>query len=209
MAVKADGLLNKQRLETLIDGVYAIAMTVMVLNLSVPAGRNISSTADLLRALPDLGSQILAYVISYLILASSWMRNNRDMLRLNSVNRPLARSLLLTLLFVCLVPFTTALMNDYSGLVVAEMLFHLNIFALGMLSWQRYRHLRQHRHLIVEDEEERSLKAGSLRAGVSFIGAPLAGMALALWWPQWSTLTYLFVPVILQKFKPHRKEAAV
>jgi len=67
------GELKKDRLETLIDGVFAIAMTILVLNLSIPGTLNITSSGELLSAYYGMIKVLKNYIISFVVLGSIWL----------------------------------------------------------------------------------------------------------------------------------------
>jgi uncharacterized membrane protein len=101
------------RLETFCDGVFAIALTLLVIDIKVPASEGIGTTRDLWRALGHLGPSIFAFVLSFAIILITWV-NHHGFLRL--VNKPSALFvyangfLLLTVVFM---PFPTALLGAY------------------------------------------------------------------------------------------------
>jgi formylglycine-generating enzyme required for sulfatase activity len=70
---KPKEFISKGRLDALTDGVFAFAMTLLVVNLDLPEDFHPSSAAELISALVDLGGTLIAYVITFLVLASFWL----------------------------------------------------------------------------------------------------------------------------------------
>ncbi|MCD4829450.1 MAG: DUF1211 domain-containing protein [Candidatus Cloacimonetes bacterium] len=196
-------LLSKTRVEALTDGVYAIAMTLMVLNIEVPEHHVVESANDLLRSLRSIGPQLFNYVLSFAILMMLWIRNNREQHRLKNISKIYTHYTLVSLMFVCLLPFTTSLMGSYSGMVVAEVVFHLNLLALGTLTWLRYCHLRKYTHLLHTGAETSINKATSVRLVLSLLVVPLVGLAITPFSPSFSSLCYLLIPLIALSRKAH------
>jgi uncharacterized membrane protein len=97
------------RMEAFSDGVFAVAITVLVFGLR-PSGHG-SLTHQLLHAWP----QYLAYVVSFLTIGIMWMNHHTIMAHVERVDRPLLVLNLLLLLGVVAVPFPTALVADHLG----------------------------------------------------------------------------------------------
>src|SRR5947209_19285421 len=67
------GLIEKVRLDALTDGIFAVAMTLLVIDLKFPEQFHPASIEDFLRGLAELQTQFLVYVISFLVLGLRWM----------------------------------------------------------------------------------------------------------------------------------------
>ena len=100
------------RLVSFSDGVFAIAITLLVLNLHIPV---LNAHQTLLQALADQGKEYLSYALSFLLIGQVWI-NHRALFRL--VTRPTHRMLianLFLLLTIAILPFPTALLARYLG----------------------------------------------------------------------------------------------
>ena len=101
------------RLETFCDGVFAIALTLLILDIKIPSLERIDSTNDFWLALRHLLPSILAFLLSFIIILITWVNHHGT---LNIVNKTSAAFffangfLLLTIVFI---PFPTALMGEY------------------------------------------------------------------------------------------------
>ncbi|MFB8113787.1 TMEM175 family protein [[Kitasatospora] papulosa] len=109
---RAGGEKNAERLTALSDGIFAIAMTLLVLDVRVPPDLTAQGFRDAVRGvLPDLG----AYALSFMILAAFW-RDHRRIVEL--VPRFEGRTLKLALVWlgaIALVPFPTSLLSEYAS----------------------------------------------------------------------------------------------
>jgi uncharacterized membrane protein len=110
-ARNVDGRIRTGRLEAFSDGVYAIAITLLVLEIGVPAG----SEEDLIGALLDEWRSYLAYLVSFATIGASWLAHSAMTQHLEAVDRTLVRLNLLLLLVVAFIPFPTRLLAEYSG----------------------------------------------------------------------------------------------
>ena len=103
--------LSTGRLEALSDGVYAIAITLLVLDIAVPA----HAGAHLLRSLAHQWPSYLAYVVSFSTIGASWLGHNVITEYLDRADAAFIRLNLLLLAFVAFLPFPTRLFADYIG----------------------------------------------------------------------------------------------
>jgi uncharacterized membrane protein len=103
--------LRTGRLEALSDGVFAIAITLLVLDIALPAG----ASRHLLRSVGELWPAYLAYVASFSTIGSIWLGHNAITEYLERVDATFVRLNLLLLLFVSFLPFPTRLFADYIG----------------------------------------------------------------------------------------------
>ena len=69
--------ISKGRLDALPDGVFAFAMTLLVVNLDLPEDFHPSSAAELISALLGLGGTLIAYVVTFSVLATFWLARAR------------------------------------------------------------------------------------------------------------------------------------
>ncbi|MCF2532422.1 TMEM175 family protein [Yinghuangia soli] len=100
------------RLLALSDGVFAIAMTLLVLDITVPPGLDPAAFRDALRDLPP---KLGAYALSFAIIAAFWRDHNRHLRHLRAVDGVLMHVTLLGLGLIALLPFPTTLLSEYGG----------------------------------------------------------------------------------------------
>jgi len=104
------------RLEAFSDGVFAIAVTLLVLDIAVSA----NAGHHLLRSIIDLWPAYLAYVVSFSTIGAAWLAHNAITEYLDRADAAFVRLNLLLLLFVSFLPFPTRLLADYIGEVSPE-----------------------------------------------------------------------------------------
>lgn len=100
-----------QRLEALSDGVFAIAITLLVLDLAIPATPH--TTRHLLNAIGDEWPGYLGYIVSFSTIGAIWLGHNVITDYLDHADTTLLRLNLLLLLFVSFLPFPTRLLAEY------------------------------------------------------------------------------------------------
>jgi uncharacterized membrane protein len=128
-----------ERLAALSDGVFAVAMTLLVLDLHAPAAEAVHSEGDLQQALLKLAPRLLTYLMSFLTLGIFWHGQQTQLNHFAEGNRNLAWIHLAFLFAVTLLPFSTALLAEFIGYRTALLLYWLNILLLGLVllaSWR-------------------------------------------------------------------------
>ncbi len=104
------GMISKGRLEAFSDGVIAVAITILVLDLRVPPPSGEGSLAARLGA---LWPNYLAYVISFVAIGIMWINHHAMLRRLAAVDHSVLVLNLLLLLCIVVLPFTTSLLSTY------------------------------------------------------------------------------------------------
>ena len=127
---------NLDRLAALSDGIFAVAMTLLVLDLHVPLAAQVHGERELLAALAALGPQWITYGMSFLTLGIFWAGQQTQLNHLAEGTRDLTWIHLGFLFAVTLLPFSTRLLAEFFAYRTALGLYWLNIFVLGaMLFW--------------------------------------------------------------------------
>lgn len=122
---------NAERLAALSDGVFAFAMTLLVLDLHGPAAEAIHSEQALWAALQHLGPRLLMFAMSFLTLGIFWVGQQTQLNHLERSQRSLTWIHLFFLFAVSLLPFSTALLAEFPQYRVALLAYWLNILLLG------------------------------------------------------------------------------
>jgi uncharacterized membrane protein len=198
-----------QRFEALSDGVFAIAITLLVLDLAVPTTGH--SSRHLLNAVADDWPGYLGYLVSFSTIGAIWLGHNALTDYLDQADRTLLRLNLLLLLFVSFLPFPTRLLAEYvttdRAERVASTFYGLTLLiCAGLLSvlW-RY---AWHAHLVRPDvhDVELSLLRSRLTPGLGiYVLVILVGLLV----PVAALVGYLLIalyfvfPVRLPRRRPH------
>ena len=121
------------RLAGIGDGIFAVAMTLLVLGLAVPAATRVHSESDLWQAMRTMGPSLLVYVMSFMTLGIFWVGHGTQVAQLARSNRHYAWIQLAFLFAVTLVPFSTALLAQFSSYHLALIEYWLNIALMGLM----------------------------------------------------------------------------
>jgi len=129
---------STERLAALSDGVFAVAMTLLVLDLHIPAADGVHTESDLIHLLASLAPRLLVYMLSFLSLGIFWVGQQTQINYFARSDRDLTWVHLGFLFVVSLMPFSTALMAEFFAYRTALVAYWLNILFLGLLlllSW--------------------------------------------------------------------------
>jgi uncharacterized membrane protein len=120
-----------ERLAALSDGVFAVAMTLLVLDIRAPAVEAVHSEPDLWKALAALEPRVLMYMMTFLTLGIFWVGQQTQLNHLARSDRALTWIHLAFLLAVTVTPFSTTLLAEFTAFRSALLLYWGNIVALG------------------------------------------------------------------------------
>lgn len=169
-----------ERLLTLSDGVVAIALTLLVLQLRVPATSELAdanSAADLAGQLAKDSSQFLSYAVAFYVIAQFWLAHHRLFAQIRGHQEGLAWWNFAFLFTISVMPFTSELLGMYSNNPLAVDIFALNLL-LASVSTQVTARYSRRQGLLKPDADERTLATGRTRA-ISFSAVILVSIGLA------------------------------
>ncbi len=124
----------KARLDALSDSIFGVAMTLLVLELDLPAEFQPHSSGDLLNALLGLLPKFLAYALSFVVLGLRWLANVQMRHKAEAVGRQYGLWWLLYHLLVTCMPFSTMVVSRYLSQTPSIWLYAGNTLLLGALS---------------------------------------------------------------------------
>jgi uncharacterized membrane protein len=128
-----DPPVSTRRLEALTDGVFAIAATLLVLDLTVKDLGQIADNDQLVTGLIGLRSVFLSFFISFALLSLLWATHVRQFEFISSANHTLMLLNSARLFGVVLIPFTTSINGQYEGMTAGRILLPINfLFVIGM-----------------------------------------------------------------------------
>ena len=132
--------MKQSRLENLADGIFAIVMTLLVLELKVPALSGVPKIQDLPELLRESLPALLAYILSFAVLFTYWRAHNYIVSGFaKGIDIWLTNINAVFLFFVGLVPFTSYVLGRYSESQAAIILYGANVIAIGLtLFWMRH-----------------------------------------------------------------------
>jgi len=189
------------RLEAFSDGVFAVAITLLVLNIRIPGldlpPSRLLSGSDLWHALGDEWPMLAAYVTSFAMIGIMWLNHHRLFTHIKRINTVLVLLNLLLLMFIVFVPVPTALLAEYverpdqhAAAIVYSGTFFLTACCFNLL----WRYASYNNRLLGKDVDSRAIKDISkqylfgplvylIAFALAFVSTPatiIASFALAL-----------------------------
>jgi uncharacterized membrane protein len=136
--------MEKSRIAALVDGIFAVAMTLLVLDLKLPESVKISSDPEVWRQLLELTSRFSTYALSFIVLGTFWIGHHSLFHFVRKVNRNLLWLNLLFLLFITLLPFSTNLLSGHSHLQIPVVVYGINLLLISLISLLQLSYLAHH-----------------------------------------------------------------
>lgn len=189
-----------RRLEALTDGIYAIAMTILVLSLPLPQIKGPSNEDDIIQHFNIYAGLFKTYAMSFLLLGSFWVFQLRIFRHISQSSLEHIWVNLMGLLVVCLIPFTSSMLGYHSHTFSANLVFHLNIFLVSLCFLLQCAVLIRAPDLIAPGHDKTQVHR-ILRLNMVLPGVSLLGLAISIFDAPISPMVYLTVPVIINMLK--------
>jgi len=133
-----------QRIEAISDGVFAVALTLLVLDIKVPVSELIKTEGDLFNSFCALTPKFLSYFLSFLTLGIFWTGHSAQFIYIEKSDRHLNWLSLFFLLFVSVLPFTTAFLGEHIQFRLSIGIYWFNIFVLGFMLYIHWQYAAKH-----------------------------------------------------------------
>jgi uncharacterized membrane protein len=189
-------MFSKARLDTLSDGIFGVAMTLLVLDVRLPDDFHPKDAAELVQGLLDLWPKFLPYVLSFGVLGLRWLANIEMRTRAEYVNREYVNWWLLYLLFITCVPFTTIVVGRFGHFAPAIWLYAGHTLLIALV-WLRLVHITPH---LEQGDHLRHRQLSAMLLIVSSLLAmtlSLVNSRIALW-----ALALNFAAPLIRKWRP-------
>jgi uncharacterized membrane protein len=147
--------LTTSRIETLGDGVFAISMTLLVLNFERPVNLDV---VLLPKILMDLWPQLISYFLSFIALGSLWVGHHNQYHWIQFSNRTFLWINIFFLSFVALIPFSTTLLQTHQQQQLAVLAYGINLVICLVLLYIHWDYAT-YKHRLISD----SLKHKTIR----------------------------------------------
>jgi len=157
------------------DGVFAIAITLLVLGLGIERGL---SGGELANAIFDQWDNLLAFAISFAVIGRFWVVHHRFFAEVDAFDGRLLGLNLLYLAWVVLIPFSSEVLGEYGGETPAVVLYSINLAAVVLVGLWMGVDARRRGLTSIDDETHRETRIRSAYiAGVFLLSVPLAFLA--------------------------------
>ena len=185
-------LWSPDRVVALSDGVFAIILTILVLELRVPPDL---SQESLRAVFEELRPTLVAWVISFLITGMYWVVHRDLFARVRFVNRDLVWLNLLFLLPASLIPFAASVLGEYPREPFAIYIYGIVVIAVSVLRLTNYWYLVRRPRLLWAGDVSNKTGVGFALAAAPIVVYALA-MALAATSPSVSVALFFSVPIL-------------
>jgi len=203
--------LPPNRIEALADGVFAVAMTVLVLEIHVPQLPEGAAPEALSKALLALGPKIASYAVGFILLGTLWVGHHYQFAYIRRTDRGLLWINLFFLLAVAFLPFCVGLLGSYGTLALPCILYGCVLLFAGACLLGQWIYATSDHRLVSASLDEAIVRALRDRVAVGMVGygaalatafvSPIASLVLYAGMP----LLYLLPGRIDRHVKPRRQ----
>lgn len=151
---------NKREIERFIlftDAVIAIAITLLVIDINVPAIESLKSSSQIWELLGKSKFEVLGFVISFMVISNFWVIHLKIFSKIERYTNTLIKINLIFLLFVTMISFITRFLVDYPGNMVSVSLYSLLIILISIIQIMIVMHVGKY-ELVTDDELKRLQK---------------------------------------------------
>jgi uncharacterized membrane protein len=192
-----DNAKEEQQLERLVffsDAVFAIAITLLALDVRAPAAPPGSySAGQLADLILGLWPKYLSYVISFLVIGLYWMAHHRYFGQIRRYDSRLIWLNLLFLMGIAFIPYPTSMLGEYGTAAQPTVTLYAAVLAAtGLLALAIWRYASHDRRLTDPDLSEATVRAYSLRAGLAVL-VFLSSIVIAVFNPMLAAFSWALV----------------
>jgi len=184
--------LAPDRVLTFTDGVFAIVITILVLDLKVP---DLASGQSLGDSLEEMRPTFVSFVISFLIVGMYWAWHRGTFAQVRYIDTSILWINLLYLLTVSLIPFAASMLGEYPDEASALHLYGAVLVAVTLVRILLYWYVGRHPGLLWQDSSEKAQRLGIVTAAAPLV-VYIVAMVVADAWPTLSLVLYFAMPLL-------------
>jgi uncharacterized membrane protein len=193
-----------ERLTFFSDAVFAIAMTLLVIDIKVPEPA-VSTDEAWLQALANLIPHFVGFVLTFYVVGALWAAHHRTFGRLSHYDPSIVWPYLTLLMVVAFIPFPTALMSTHFTDRVPQMFYAFTLVVAGLCQYRLVKRALRRPYLYKDVTEDDV--AVAIRRSLGMPGMALVAIVVAVWWPGLSNLPLMMTPffvMLLARMKKTR-----
>jgi uncharacterized membrane protein len=182
-------MIAKTRLDALTDGIFAVAMTLLVIDLRFPPDLRLGSSQELIGAIRDLlWGPFVAYAISFFVIGARWRTISRLGGTRAHVGKTFVRWAFVHLFFITCMPFSTMVVGRHIDLAAAVWLYAANTALAAGAAWWLVR---------ASEAEEDTGQASEANVTLpALVGIALLSVGVSLLSPRLAMWTYALVLLV-------------
>lgn len=184
---------STKRVEALVDGIFAIAMTLLAFDLKVSSIIESIANFNIMSVISNIWPHFLIYAISFIILGFYWIEHLTQYDYIIATNKYFLWINIVFLMFIAYIPFSTGILIRYLGEQFSFILYGVNIISIGILSYFHWWYVNFH-HLVSKNTTPiivSTIKKSILIAPIMAIVSIFISF-FSLWF---SLVVYIFVPI--------------
>ncbi len=189
------GVMPKNRVEALVDGIFGVAMTLLVLDVKIPQGLGRLTDEQIIARLIDLSANFRIYFISFVMLGLFWIGHHVEFHFVRNVDRRLLWINLVLLFGVTMVPFSTSLLGEYGDVRTPAIVYGINLILVASMYWLQLEYLQRHPHL-ASGALTRTAALRFKRRAIIFLLVPALSIVVAFFLPSLAGHLYFIVIVL-------------
>ena len=191
------------------DAVFAIAITLLVIEIKVPTLEQGASTPLLIAALFMIVPKMVGFLVSFLLIGQTWIEHHRMSLFIGKLNQGLLWKNILLLLCVAFLPFATAVMSEFYYLNIAICFYAVSFAVLGLAKAAFWRHAVKN-NLLSHDADIHQVRRIGRRVWATPITCGAVTIAAGAGIP-YSYFGFMFIPLVafaLDRTVPKKRRSA-
>jgi uncharacterized membrane protein len=185
--------MESRRVEALADGIFAISMTLLVLEVHVPSLAATVSAGELGRGLLQTWPKLAAYCGSFLILGVLWIGHHNQFHYIRRADRPFLWINILFLMWVGFMPYCTALLGSFMGNHLAAAVYGGALILTGTILYAEWRYAATH-GLLSDEATPEIVEATGKRIRLGLLGYAIA-LAVSLLSAPVGLALYVLIPL--------------
>jgi len=190
-------------MEMLTDGVFAIVMTLLVLEITVPQLSHSEVASKLPNQLFELWPVILSYAMSFILLGFFWIYHHDQFHYIKRVNRILVWITVFYLMIIAFIPFSTSLLGEYGDQQISVVIYGINIAMAAFGAYVQWWYATRNHRLVDSDLDPVFIKIMSRRG---LVGPIIYLIAIGISFISIQVSLILYIAIPLYYLVPARKE---
>lgn len=187
--------ISKARIEAFSDGVFAVVMTLLALELFDQRLSEAKTVTDLNNALFTLWPKVVSYIISFAVIGVFWIGHHTEFRYITHTNNRHLWINILFLLCISFLPFSAALLGEHYHYQMAVVIYGLNMVVASLAMYLNWRYATNHHRLVAADIDPHIIKSIVKRLLIGpciYLGA----IALSFWSPPASFAVFVMMAVL-------------
>lgn len=184
------------RISALIDGIFAIVMTILVLDIKVPHEMGSFKQVNIEQFLTGHFQDIIVYMIVFITLGYLWYVHHNQSHYIQHTDRNHLWISILTLMFIALIPFSSSLVNKFPKDSIAECFLAGNMFIVGLLNYAGWTYATNRNRLVGENISHSTIITEKRRLLI-FPLVSIAAITIAFIYPLYAFYVLLLAPVLV------------